>query len=92
VIEMFRAWRRNCGLKRISSRIEMAVASKEGIDASDIEWINDAMVIVTGAAKDFIVDECKIFSAELFVEMRTKFLADKLSDWRSKKSDEEKEE
>jgi hypothetical protein len=96
VVDLFKAWRSKCGLKRkqplalakhllgISSRIEMAVGNKTGIDPDDIEWINDAMVIVTGAAKDFIVDECKIFSAERFIEMRTKLLADKLSDWRSK--------
>lgn len=96
VVDMFQAWRNVCGLKQkqslalakhlvgISSRIEMAVASKAGIDANDMEWINDAMVIVTGAAKEFIIDDSKIYNAEQFIEMRTKFLADKLSDWRSR--------
>ncbi|KAG7346642.1 MRG family protein [Nitzschia inconspicua] len=96
VIDMFQAWRNKCGLKRkqslaltkhllgISSRIEMAVGSKAGIDADDMQWINDAMVIATGAAKDFIIDDCKIFSAEQFIEMRTKPLSEKLSIWRAR--------
>lgn len=96
VIDLFQAWRKKCGLKRksplalskhllgICSRIEMAVGSKAGIDANDMHWINDAMVILTGAAKDFIIDDCKICSAEQFIEMKTKFLADKLSGWRAR--------
>jgi hypothetical protein len=64
----------------INARLEVAIKS---VDADKISWMSGAMVVVTGAAKDFIIDYCKIYCASQFVEMRTKFLADKLSDWRN---------
>ncbi|KAL3923614.1 MAG: hypothetical protein SGILL_001557, partial [Bacillariaceae sp.] len=97
VVEMFQAWRSKCGVKQvqsialakhlmgINSRIEMALTSKCGVNSNDVAWVRDPIVVLTGAAKDFIIDECEIFSAEKFIEMRTKYLADKLELWRASK-------
>lgn len=67
----------------INARLEMAIKSVPNADADKISWMSGGMVVVTGLAKDFIIDHCKIHCASQFVEMRTKFLADKLSDWRN---------
>ena len=97
IVEMMNAWRSICGLSRkqslplskhllgINTRIEMAISGKVGLDQDRIIWTTGEMIVMTGAANDFICDECKIYSASEFIEMRTKYLADKLSNWREEK-------
>ncbi|MGK3740180.1 MAG: hypothetical protein ACI90V_007028 [Bacillariaceae sp.] len=97
VIEMFRAWRKICGLKEISlnslakhltgisARIETSLKCEQIAERNDtMKWMAGAMVVLTGAARDFAVDHSKIFSATHFLEARTKTLADNLADWRAK--------
>ena len=40
------------------------------------------LIVLTGAAKDFLISEAKIYSPQVFVDTRTKDLADKLVAWR----------
>mmetsp|Transcript_45752 Transcript_45752/g.51198 ORF Transcript_45752/g.51198 Transcript_45752/m.51198 type:complete len:1783 (+) Transcript_45752:215-5563(+) len=96
VIEMFRAWRKICGLKDmtlhslakhltgINSRIEICFKCEQIAESDSMEWMTGAMIVLTGAAKIFAVDYLKIISATQFVNSKTKILADNLADWRAK--------
>lgn len=99
ICEMFRIWRRNCDLSdmaalalgrhliSLASRIERALSSSPPIvDADTRQWMLDPIVVLTGAARDFLVLDQKIYSATDFLEMRTKDLAMKLEIWRERQS------
>lgn len=96
IVEMFRDWRRKCGLKDlnllplakhltgINARIEASLEGKLDAEKDLTKWITGPMVILSGAAKDFLVDYSKLFSGTQFIETKTKHLADQFSNWRSK--------
>ena len=98
VVDMLRLWRRKCQMVDMSAlplakhllgiglRLETALGSNPHADADTREWMGGQLVVLTGAAKDFIIDECRIFSARDFIERRTKDLSEWLSDWRVAKS------
>ena len=95
-VDMFRAWRKKCGLRDISllplakhltginARIEACLKRKFDHEQDFINWVKGPMVVLSGAAKDFLVDHSKVFSGTDFIETKTKILADKFCDWRSK--------
>ena len=95
-VDMFRAWRKKCGLRDISllplakhltginARIEACLKRKFDHEQNFINWVKGPMVVLSGAAKDFLVDHSKVFSGTDFIETKTKILADKFCDWRSK--------
>lgn len=96
VIEMFRAWRKICGLKDmtlhslakhltgINARIEISFKCEQIAENDSMEWMTGAMIVLSGAAKVFAVDYSKIISATQFVNSKTKTLADNLAYWRAK--------
>ena len=95
LIPEYRAWRSHCGLLSlrgfplarhlagINTRIEIALSSMPPVDAETQKWMGTVLVILTGCAKDFIVSECKINDAEIFVNGRTKEWSDRLVAWRA---------
>ncbi len=97
VVEMFRAWRKTCGLRDINllplakhliginARIEASLKRKLDDEADFASWVTGPMAVLSGAAKEFIVDYSKIFSGEQFIEKRTKTLADEFCEWRLKR-------
>jgi hypothetical protein len=96
VVEMFRAWRKKSGLKDlnllplakhltgINARIEASLISKLDVEKDFTKWITGPMVVLSGAAKEFLVDHSKFFSGTQFIETKTKNLADQFASWRSK--------
>ena len=97
VVEMFRDWRKKCGLKDlnllplakhltgINARIEASLKGKLDAENDLTKGITGPMVILSGAAKEFLVDHSKVFSGTQFIETKTKHLADQFSDWRLKR-------
>lgn len=97
ICDLLRIWRSKCGLPElsalanakhllgVSSRIETAIAAIPPLDAKTRKWMNDPIIVMTGAAREFLVDEHNIFSARKFVNTRTKDLASRLVEWREKK-------
>jgi hypothetical protein len=98
IVEMYRLWRRKCELSDVGplplakqllgvgARIEAGIGSMPHADKATMEWMGGPMVVLTGAAKDFIITDSKMYSAIDFVERRTKELANMLEEWRIKKS------
>lgn len=96
VVEMFRSWRKKCGLKDlnllplakhligINSRIEASLKRKFDAEEDFAKWVTGPMVVLSGAAKEFLVDFSKVFSGMQFIETKTKTLADQFCEWRSK--------
>ncbi len=96
VVEMFRAWREKCGLKDlnllplakhligINSCIEASLKRKFDAEEDFAKWVTGPMVVLSGAAKEFLVDFSKVFSGVQFIETKTKTLADQFCEWRSK--------
>lgn len=90
-------WRRLCGLPELSllglakhllgvaSRVEIALDSIPPIDDKTRFWMKDPIIVLTGAAREFLVDCLNLYSAHVFVETRTKDLALALAAWREKK-------
>jgi hypothetical protein len=97
VVEMFRDWRKKCGLKDlnllslakhltgINARIEASLKRKLDAENDLTKGITGPMVILSGAAKEFLVDHSKVFSGTQFIETKTKHLADQFSEWRLKR-------
>ena len=95
LIPEYRAWRSHCGLVSlrgfplarhlagIHTRIETALSSIPPVNAEARKWMGTVLVILTGSAKDFVVSECKINDAEIFVNGRTKEWSDRLVAWRA---------
>ena len=96
VVEMFRAWRKKCGLKDlnllplakhligINSRVEASLKRKFDAEEDFAKWVTGPMVVLSGAAKEFLVDFSKMFSGAKFIETKTKTLSDQFCEWRSK--------
>ena len=95
-VEMFRAWRKKCGLKDLSllslakhltginTRVEASLKRKFDAEEDFIGWVAGPMVVLSGAAKEFLVDYSKVFSGTKFIDTKTKVLADQFCDWRSR--------
>jgi hypothetical protein len=98
IVEMYRLWRRKCELSDVGplplakqllgvgARIEAGIGSMPHADKATMEWMGGPMIVLTGAAKDFIITDSKMYSAIDFVERRTKELANMLEEWRILKS------
>jgi hypothetical protein len=97
ICDMLRVWREECGLSDlnhlalakhflgVSSRLEVAICSVVPIDKKTQRWMNDPIIVMTGAAREFLVDHLSIITARQFIETRTKELSEKLVEWREKK-------
>lgn len=97
ICDMMRIWRRECELSELSllalakhllgiaTRVEAAITAIPPIDARARVWMSDPMIVLTGAAREFLVDELGILTAYDFVENRTKTLSLKLEAWRARK-------
>lgn len=97
ICDMLRVWREKCGLVPlnhlalakhllgITARIELALSSPVPADRKTRFWMNDAIVVMTGAARDFLVDYLGLLTAKQFVATRTKDLSARLVEWREKK-------
>jgi hypothetical protein len=82
--ELMTIWRRECGLSQIphlglarhilaaGCRVEAALAALPSVPKEDRIWMKDPIFTMTGAARDFLVHDQRIFSAFEFVSMRTK--------------------
>ena len=97
ICEYFLRWRVKCGygqvpplgvakyLLGVSNRIETFISANPPIDEETRNWMLDPIVVMTGAARDFLVEDQKITTAFDFVHTRTKDLSLALADWREKK-------
>jgi hypothetical protein len=98
ICDMFRIWRQKCNLAdmaslalgrhltSIASRIGLALSSHPIVDIGTRQWMLDPIVVLTGAARDFLIFYMKMYKATEFVEVRTKDLAMKLEEWRDQLS------
>ena len=98
LISSYKDWRNHCMLPPLKGhclsrhlfgmciRLEKAVTSIPPVDAETRRWMGTVLVTLTGSAKEFIVDECKIFRVETFLEGRTKEWADRLVMWRNQQN------
>ena len=96
ICDFLKVWRRECQLPELSllalakhllgitARVEAAIAVVEPIDERNRRWMIDPIIVMTGAARDFLVEDQGIMTATEFVDARTKELALKLADWREK--------
>lgn len=90
-------WRRRCGMADgtplalakhflgMGLRVETAITSVPPPDAATRKWMGDPLVVLTGAAKEFLIDDKKILEGKVFIETRTKDLANSLMEWRARK-------
>ena len=97
ICELFRAWRKECGqqpmmmialakhMLGVAARVEMVLSAIPPVDANARRWIKDPIIVMTGAAREFIVEEQGINTAAEFCEFRTKTLAERLAAWRERK-------
>ena len=97
ICDMFRVWREKCGMEGlgllalakhllgITFRVESALSSVLSIDKKTRRWMNDSIVIMTGAAREFLVDYLGILTLKRFLKTRTKDLSQKLAEWREGK-------
>jgi hypothetical protein len=98
VIDMLQLWRSKCNLCDVgrlplakhliglAARIEGALGAIPHCDADTTEWMAGPLVVLTGAAKEFLIDEAKMYSATDFIDRRTKELSEILISWRIAKS------
>ncbi|GKY92283.1 hypothetical protein MPSEU_000199400 [Mayamaea pseudoterrestris] len=97
VCEMMKVWRRFCHLSTISplsiakhligitNRIESALSTIPAVSSEDMSWMSDPIIILTGAAREFLVKDQGITTARRFVDVRTKNLSTNLEIWRERK-------
>ena len=97
IVDMYRLWRSKCNLSDINalslaknliavgSRIEVALGSMPHADIDTIQWMSGPMIVLTGAAKDFVITDEKIYDANDFVGRRTKDMSNSLIKWRKSK-------
>ncbi|CAB9516665.1 expressed unknown protein [Seminavis robusta] len=97
IIALCGAWRKACGLTEgaplalakhflgLGLRVETAISSVPPTDPATRKWMKDIVVVLTGAAREFVVDSRKISSGAEFIETRTKDLATALVEWRTTK-------
>ena len=91
-------WRKQCGLEPVKrmglarhlagimNRVETALVSVPPADSYTRKWMGSCLASLTGAAKDFLIDECKLENHQAFVDTTSKVFADKLVMWREEKS------
>ena len=96
-VEMFRTWRKKCSLKDlkelplakhligINVRIEASLKKRLDHEQNFTKFITGSMVVLSGAAKEFLIDNSKNFSGIQFIDTKTKILADELLNWRLKR-------
>lgn len=94
LIAYYKDWRKHCLLPPLkgyclarhligmSIRLEKAVRSLPPADAETRKWMSTVLVILTGSSKEFIIDECRVFDVEYFLNERTKEWSDRLVQWR----------
>ena len=97
VVDMLHLWRQKCNLSNASNlplakhlfsihmRIETGLGSVPHADSDTRDWMRSQLVVLTGAAKDFVVAGQRILSATEFIEKRTKELSSGLIEWRIEK-------
>jgi len=97
ICDLWKVWRSSCSLPEISllatakhflgisTRLEAALSSIPPVDDQTRAWMDDPMVVMTGASKEFLIEVLDFCSAEDFVQCRTKDLAIKLVAWREAK-------
>lgn len=97
VCDMMRCWREHCGLTYqnhlalakhllgVSFRIESSISSDVPLDKKSRRWMKDPIIVLTGAAREFLVDYLRILTANRFLTTRTKDLSTALATWREEK-------
>ena len=95
--ELYALWRHTCKLSRVTApavvryflgihaRVEGAVTAVPPCDEKQRKWMNNTIVVMTGAALEFLVEDRGIFTARDFVDARTKDLSLQLAAWRDQK-------
>jgi len=94
ITDLLRVWRSECALEAVGQlalakhiqgvgwRLQSVLKSPVPPAASARTWMNDGIVVLTGAARDFLVDAMRVFTLKRFLEYRTKDLANRLVIWR----------
>jgi hypothetical protein len=97
ICDIEQMWRDQCNLKKmpavalakhllgIGSRLEAAISTVPAVGKTDQKWMNDPIIVLTGAAHEFLVDRMGIKSGTNFLNMRTKDLSVQLVFWRNSK-------
>jgi hypothetical protein len=97
ICDLLEAWRNISELPSINKlalakyllglgyRLETALSSIPPPDPMTRKWLNDPIVVMTGAAREFLVEDQGIHTAADFVNTRTKDLAMSLVEWRKAK-------
>lgn len=96
--ELYALWRHTCSLARVTSpavvryflgihaRMEGALTALPPCDEKKRKWMNNTIVVMTGAALEFLVEDRGIYTARAFVDARTKDLSLQLAQWRERKN------
>jgi hypothetical protein len=97
LIDMIIMWRKLCHLGdmthisiakhllSVSNRIERAIEEVPGMEPKERKWVGGILNVLTGAAKDYVIDTLEDFSPEKFVDLTTTDLAAGLARWREAK-------
>jgi hypothetical protein len=87
-------WRQHCGLQSLKrtvlgrqmtgivSRIETALSSVPHVDSYTRKWMGSPLVCLTAAAKEFLIDECKLETPKYLIDGQPKEFTRKLVAWR----------
>ena len=96
-IQALIVWRNLCGLESlkaamlarhmagIAMRLEKALSSMPPADAYTRTWMGTALACLTASAKEFLINECKLQTAEDFLDTKTTYFSEKLVTWRASK-------
>ena len=97
ICEILLTWRTKCGLPPVThlgiakyllgvnARIETALSAIPPVEEDKRHWMMDPIIVMTGAAREFLVEDQKLLTAFDFIHTRTKDLSLALADWREKK-------
>lgn len=97
IVALCGAWRKHCGLQEgtplalakhflgMGLRTETALNSFPPPDQRTRTWMSDPIVVLTGAAREFLIDNRKLLHGKTFIDTRTKDLANALEEWRTTK-------
>ena len=69
----------------LHARLEGAVTAVPPCDEKKRRWMNNTIVVMTGASLEFLVEDRGIYTARDFVDARTKDLSLQLAAWRERK-------
>lgn len=95
--ELYALWRHTCKLAKVTApaavryflglhaRLEGAVTANPPCDEKKRRWMNNTIVVMTGASLEFLVEDRGIYTARDFVDARTKDLSLQLAAWREQK-------